>query len=496
MSEEDVSGGSPRGIQLAMLAAVGVTLLLSDPPEAGRRIETALVELGRWPADAATIREALRQQCDAQHGQLDLPDDLKLAWFDSHRYEGKVYAGCVSLQNPKCDALANVDRLSRVAPGSLPGASLNDYACQVTASAQSAATADWRVRSLTDDGALDGALSGSLTAYKSWQDELGKVRIVCNDLAVAKKEYDDDHAKYINAAHPDKRNKANAEADAAIKLLTIAASRFGDALQGFAQASREVRNRSFRTSGSHVILESSTLDSYLVTNVPPIAGAGVPPPAEGSIAECLAETRLFFGPCKDGKDPHRACPESTQGTWDFDKLTRAGVWADVRDFDVASAESHLRDAKSKTELETEVLGLKLGSADALRWLWLPILAAEVLSLCSLWLAKPSKQAGEDWWLRWPCQCAVGAAALIGIVVSITSHFRLRSEQEGSAGALVGYTTVVTLACVATAGILATALFARSKAKAEEPAPPSLDRLGPQDTPNVDSSKATPKDEPG
>ena len=147
------------------------------------------------------------------------------------------------------------------------------------------------------------------------------------------------------------------------------------------------------------------------------------------LSDCALAKRLYWGlcaetgtntqPCFTSED--EVCKNAREPSWNFSRLTRAGVWADVRDLDVASAESHLYDAMTKAELETEVLGLKLGRVDALSWLWLAILSAEVYAACLILLAKPTPEEKEDWWSRLPCQLFVGAATIVGIGVSVASH---------------------------------------------------------------------------
>ena len=116
MSEKEGALDSARTVQLAMLVAVGATLILSGPSEARQRLQDALGEVSSLPHDTVAIRRALTSHCE--EGLLDLPDHPTLGWLFDHRKEQKgngewIYVSCVTIES-SCSILDNVAPALRV----------------------------------------------------------------------------------------------------------------------------------------------------------------------------------------------------------------------------------------------------------------------------------------------------------------------------------------------------------------------------------------------
>jgi hypothetical protein len=406
---------SRRNAELAMLALAAATLILADESEAKSRLDRASSAIRSWPSESRLVADPLERA----HPELlfDLPPQLKLGWIDDHRNGGTVFARGYGVARP-CAALDNLCRALTPGGGKERCKGSTWRPIRVVDARPPETPLRMAHADLVADDAARGASRSKDTGEQASVSRLREAQRgdgVGADTARA--------AQY-------ELTSAEKQAGGARAVANDADRRVAASLEALRKASDEVRGADSHPGGRSVLLASESQPFFIAVGAPlePPGACRQPcrPTAAGSSAP--ADDRdLDPSACLTATDVEIR-PAGFSARVAIDALTRAGVWADIRERDVASALAVLADKETQAELEGELFGLKLHSTDAVRWAWLPIGALLAYALLFAGAsaepatAAPARRSTTVMW-----RIVVGGMAVAGMAVSVHRALSLRPE---------------------------------------------------------------------
>lgn len=488
MSEDALK--SRRSAEVAMLTLAAATLVLSDESESKARLDRALRAIGEWPAESRLIREPLERA--APSPVFDLPAQPKLAWIDEHRSGGSVFVRGYSLVE-RCPALDNLCvALARCGPPARGGDADRER------DRARCSSSEWRPIRIVDDRTPETALRLASTDLSAVARQLGNEPVARNNAdqwARRLREAQEAFGVGSASARTAKASLSEARGRAlnALKAVVDAEARAQSSVEILCKASDQARLADNQPGARSVLLASEAQASFIAVRVPEgPAGACRKAPCRAHDAGtnttdakddlgpsgCIRATDVEIAPAGFAAGVHvvtaKRGSETSAGDaddpWRLGALTAAGVWAEIRDRDVASALAILKDKQSHAELEGELFGLKLHSTDAVRWAWLPILTLLAYALLGAGGAAEASATGagagaaSQRWASWMWKIVVGTAAATAIGVSVHSALTLRPSFDALGTlALVGAGALIVLGA-----ILRWASAARTRAPALSP----------------------------
>jgi hypothetical protein len=232
------------------------------------------------------------------------------------------------------------------------------------------------------------------------------------------------------------------------------------ALVSLQQASSRARDAKETPGGAYLLFGSDTQHFYFIAES---SRKRIGACADNSCPATLDKGLLDLEECVVTNDTLVWNETEASGTdaappffFDLDKLTQAGVWSDLRDRDIPSAQAVLEDAKTKAEVEGEIFGVKVHQEDAVRWAWLPVLGLELFGILMLWRESP-REAPSDWWTSPEWQGVLGLCALAAILLSLFCGLRGASSLPDS---FYKYVLASVLAVVFAYGVISIVLGRR------------------------------------
>lgn len=460
MSEE--APKSVRGVQVVMLGFVASFFVLSDPTIAEERLRRAQDAVRALPSNAIVLRETLESACVGGGWVFDVPPSLKLSWFESHLGgERHVWARGYRVRDPKegvgrCRALEDICRAATSA--STNSGAGDEKRCHEAGDWHALRTVGQPASLLQIDAILRGSRSLAEAKQKVKDDEASQRS--AEEEAVKALSLYGAGSNYALSARQTAGLKRTVAADS-LKESDTRNLAYTATLEFFRKESISAVDSQEQAGGTHLLVGSDKLALYLIlraglepfgdcaedgcprefshrvdaeANTVPEAcleqrdvrlmREGAPPPSEPMKVHAPAPSEpLVDKACTDG------VPSVTMASvFDVDALTSAGVWSDLRDLDSHAALAALEDKASHAELEGEVFGLKLHSKDALRWIWLPVLALELYALRLLFEAGGKLEEEEIWSSR---TFQFGLASCAAIVVWLSLRDGLTSDDGPS-----------------------------------------------------------------
>ncbi len=418
MSDGD-SVASLRNAQLALLSLAAVTLLMATTtPATQERLVSARDELERWPTQGAVLTSAVSAVVPSSVSSpwaLDVPRDITAGWMVEHLGgDGRLTTNLLSslaCDKPAATTACALDLANEQALG-----------CQV----QCAVAALWEGPDGPRRGgsvkllrvyAVDNALNSELeTRIEARLTALRRVRErVAAQLrgAAALCQSASDNQRLYSSTAPSAQvsTKGCTGARAALASSIQARTAAWEAVQALPQdilvRSDELAKLIQANGGGRDLVGEVRVDGvsrYITLNSAPVrySLAARAPTGTGVVA-ALADIPAVGNP------------------WSKSAVVDSGVWSDVKQLEIPVAQALLHDRVADAQLHGEVLGISLSASDALRAVWLPLLA---LSAYSVWLlarfwGSLRRDKTSDWPVTMMSQTLFHFVAGLAVAVSVS-----------------------------------------------------------------------------